>query len=181
MSEATTEFDDLLFDIRRSVRYHDRRQGFYQGVQNLALFLAFLFGTATVATFGAEIGEHLPVWVRLLPALATSVLTGITLVYRVAEKAWLHLDLRREFIGLESRLELGKGRERSDLVARVQADRLAIESREPKVLRVLDTLCYNDVMRATGYKKDDLVEVGPLQRVCAQLFDLREHTLHAKV
>ena len=180
MSEETTGFDDLLFDIRRSVRYHDRRQGFYQGVQNLALLLAFLFGTATVATFGAAIGKDLPVWVRLLPALATSMLTGIALVYRVAEKAWLHQDLKREFIGLEIRLELSRDEASDELIAHVQADRLAVEAREPKVLRVLDTLCYNDVMRATGSKKKQLIEVGSFQRACAHLFDFREHTLHAK-
>ena len=53
--------------------------------------------------------------------------------------------------------------------------RLDIERQEPPVLRVLDTLCYNELVRAMGYGEQ--VRVGFWQRLFANFFDLADHRL----
>ena len=177
VESSTKEYRDLLFDVRRSVRYHDRRQRFYQNVQNFAVFVVLLFSMATVATFGTVIGQVLPVWVKLLPAVLTSVLMGLTLVYRIGEKAWLHADLKRRFIELEQHLEQSHATCNGQLIPEVTKKRLEIETTEPPVLRVLDVLCHNELMRAMGYPRENLVPIGFWQRLFAPLFDFREHLL----
>ena len=177
VERPTKKYRNLLFDVRRSVRYHDRRQRFYQKVQNFAIFIVLLFSMATVATFGAEVGQELPVWVKLLPAVLTAVLMGLTLVYRIDEKAWLHADLKRRFIELEQHLEQRHATCNGQLIAEVTNKRLEIEVTEPPVLRVLDVLCHNELMRAMGYPRERLVPVGFWQRLFAPFFDFREHLL----
>lgn len=177
--ESMTDYDILLMDVRRSIRYHDRRQGFYQAFLNFYNFVVLVFGMATVATFGAAIGESLPAWVRLLPSMLASVAVAFSMAFRISDKAWLHQDLKRDFIKLEQRLELAPQRT-PDVVSQIQADRLGIEAREPKVLRVLDTLCHNEILRSMGYDRSELVEVGIVQRFLAPFRDFREHTLHSQ-
>ena len=48
-------YDDLLFEVRVSVRYHSRRQGFFQTCHSLVMTLALFGSSATLATFGAEL------------------------------------------------------------------------------------------------------------------------------
>lgn len=178
--EKMTEYDILLMDVQRSIRYHDRRKGYYQALLGLSQFVILMFGMTTIATFGAEIGGDWPLWVRLLPSVMASTLVAVTLVYRVSDKAWLHHDLKHDFIRLEQRLERIRSSHTPEEVSEIQADRLGIEAREPKVLRVLDTICHNEIMRAMGYEQTELVEIGFIQRLVAHVFDLREHTLHGK-
>lgn len=172
------EYDILLMDVQRSIRYHDRRQGYYRAVLGWSQFIILLFGTATVASFGAELGKGLPKAVHLLPSVLASILVALTLVFRVSDKAWLHNDLKRDFIKLEQRLELIRPSHTPEQVSEVQAERLGIEAREPKILRVLDTLCDNDVRRSMGYEASELTPVGPVQRFFAQWFDVQQHKLH---
>lgn len=174
------DYKALLMDVQRSIRYHDRRQGFYQAILGVSQFIILMFGTATVATFGAKLGEGWPEWVRLAPSVLASALVAAMLVFRFGDKAWLHMDLKRDFIRLEQRLELMRHDHAPEQVSQVQADRLAIEVREPKVLRVLDTICHNDVMRAMGYGKDDLIAVGWFQKMAAPFFDFKQETLHGE-
>lgn len=181
--EPSQPFKDLLFSICRSIRYHGRRQGFYRGCQDLTLFLAFLLSTATIALFLAETLSNYPPWVKLLPAVVTSVLVGITLVYRVGEKACDHANFRRQFIVLEQRLVAGRylvDQELNELVQEVNKERLNIESYEPKVKKVLDTICHNELLRAMGYPQSDEIEIEFWQRRFAPFFDFREYKLHSK-
>lgn len=105
--EPSQPFKDLLFGIRRSIRYHGRRQGFYGTCQDLILFVAFLLSTSTIALFLEGVLSESPTWVKLLPSVVTSVLVGIALVYRVGQKACDHANWRRQFIILEQRLAEG--------------------------------------------------------------------------
>ena len=42
---------------------------------------------------------------------------------------------------------------------------------------VLDALCHNELWRAMGRDSNLLLKVGWFQRLVAQLFDFREHTI----
>ena len=56
-------------------------------------------------------------------------------------------------------------------------ERLAIEAEEPPVLRVLDTLCHNELTRAMGYGQEYQAKVGFFQRLFAQICDVRQDAL----
>ena len=180
-SEPNQQFKDLLFSLRRSIRYHGRRQGYYRACQDATLFVAFLLSTSTIALLFQNASDQ--TWLKLLPSVVTSVLVGFTLVYRVGEKACDHANFRRQFIILEQRLVEGRslvGQQMNGLIQDVAKERLNIESYEPKVKKVLDTICHNELLRAMGYPKTDEIEIGFWQRRFAPFFDFREYTLHSK-
>ena len=178
MIEEMNEYDELLFDVRRSVRYHVRRRHHFETIHKFVLFIALVFGSATVAVFADIIGEHWPLWVKSLPAGLVSVLAAFDLVINSTTKAWLHADLARQFIDLERHLELEKDKPHDDLVKEATDQRLQIEATEPRALRVLDTLCYNEMLRAMGYEKKRQIKVTFIQRICAPFFDFHEERLH---
>ncbi len=177
--EQRKAFRELLFDVQRSVRYHDRRQGFYQSVQNLTLFWAFIASTGTVAAVGAEYLQALPLWVQLIPSALSSLFIGLTLVFRVGAKATLHETLKRRFIDLEITLQKGRSTPTEDFLASATETRLLIEAGEPQTLRVLDTLCHNDMLRVMGRPAERQIKVGPMQRLFAPWFDFRFESLKA--
>ena len=158
MTDNTVQdaFDDLLFDVICSVKYHSRRRRFYENVNNSTLFCAFLFSTATMASllaasdgasgFLAHLGE--------LPAIVTSVLVGITLVGRVGTKANDHNDLKRRFIRLQQDMERGRAEMDETKIAGWREKRLKIEMDEPPIRRVVHAQCYNEVVKSLKDMRD---------------------------
>lgn len=67
-----------------------------------------------------------------------------------------------------------------ELVQDVTKERLNIEANEPKVKKVLDTICHNELLRAMGYPKSKEIGIGFWQRLFAQIFDFREYKLRSK-
>ena len=96
-----------------------------------------------------ELGAGWPLWLKLLPAALTSVLSAADLVFGSSRKAWMHADFARRFVELERALAKD-GAEVAEILDR----RLAIEAEEPPPLRVLDTLCHNELVRAMGYPRE---------------------------
>ena len=172
-------YQDLLFGVRRSVRYHIRRQKFFRNFHRIVLFLSLILSSVTVAALAEAVGANWPLWGKLLPAAIISVLAGIDLVVGSAEKSWQHSDLARQFIKLERRLVSGSADLDEELIRNVEDKRLKIEASEPPVLRVLDTICHNELMRSMGHKKDEMIEVSILQRLCAPFFDLSQSQIHS--
>ncbi len=153
---------NLLFGIRRSVRYHSRRQRFYEQLHARTTFINLLLGSATIAIFTNALPVAWPLWAKLAPAAIVTILSAADLVIGTMQKAWRHADLCRQFIELEKMLV----NEDTD-IAEVTRQRLAIEATEPPVLRVLDTLCHNELLRAMGYEKSQYIKVSWWQRLTA--------------
>ena len=169
------EHHKLLFGIRRSVRYHSRRQQFYEQFHQLVIFTSVLLGSATIGIFAGSLAPDWPLYIKLLPAVLVTVLSAADLVIGTIQKAWKHANLCRQFIELEQELEHIDIDD--NVIAVVTKKRLSIEMTEPPILKVLDTLCHNELLRAMGYERDQYIKVGPLQRLCAPFFDFGEHTL----
>ena len=167
----------LLFGVRRSIRYHDRRQRFYSAVRHATDLMVFVFASATFATFGAEIASSLPVWIRLLPAILATLMTGIALAYHVGDKSALHGELKRKFIDLEVKLVSPGVSDDEGQIDQVTRERLRVEANEPPVLRVLDTLCHNELAHAMGFGQEEQFKVGFFQRRLAPFVDFGEHRL----
>ena len=159
-------YDDEMYHVRRSVKYHNHRQRFFENVLNLSLFLAFASGPAFVflAMLAVEqpvVGSESNEWIKYIPAVLTSVFTGAALVARVSTKANLHNELKIEFIRLRQDMERRRGEATDEnVVADWTAHRLAIETREPPINRVVDALCHNEVVQSMGIKdKTEYVRV----------------------
>ena len=176
--DNSERFHNLLFGVRRSVRYHSRRVQFFDWIHKVTTLIVVLLGSTTIAVFGGIIAANWPLWVKLLPAVIASVLAAVELVWGVVQKAREHESLMRDFIAIERRMEARRDEPTPKFLTKINKRRLEIEANEPPVLRVLDTLCHNELMRAMGYDQSKQIEVGVFQRLFAHCFDFRQHTLH---
>ena len=86
-----------------------------------------------------EIASVTEAWVIMLPGLLVSLLSGIVLVFRTTDKSGEHWTLRNEFIELEKNV-ISALDEDVESIKELQRERLDIESREPKILRMLDVM-----------------------------------------
>lgn len=162
----------LLFDVRRSVRYHVRRRVFFDRLNLGSSAASVIFGSAAMAAMLGGLGQA---WVMAAAGMVT-VLSAINLVIGSSRMARLHADLARKFIDLEKQV-ISAGEAAAESLLTYQACRLDIEAEEPPVLRVLDTLCHNELMRAMGYPMSQMVHVAWYQRLLAQVVDIEDHRL----
>lgn len=163
---------DLLFSVRRSVRYHNRRRMFFDRLHLLSSAVGVVFGSATIISLLSSFGTLYTV----LSASVVTVFSTVDLVVGSAQMARLHADLARRFITLEKKI-ITAVCDQTELTKLV-AERLDIEADEPPVLRVLDSLCHNELMRAMGYEKERFLTILWYQRLFAQIFDLREYRIN---
>ena len=165
---------DVLFGIRRSIRYHVRRRMFFDRLNLSASALSVIFGSAAMAAIIGKLGSE---WVAAAAGIVT-VISTINLVVGSARMARLHSDLARKFIDLEKKI-VAQGAAAESSVRDFQAARLDVEAEEPPVLRVLDTLCHNELMRAMGYPPAQMIRVAWYQRLLAQFMDVADDSLVA--
>ena len=159
---------DLLFGVRRSVRYHMRRQQFFERWHTVTSAVSVIFGSATVVLLLSKMGTA---WVAAT-AVVVTFFSAIDLVVGTSRAARSHNDLARRFIDLEKSVT-GVDQPSEDAYRAFVARRLSIEADEPPVLRNLDILCHNELLRAMGYPSDHNAALGTAQRALAQFFDWR--------
>ena len=169
------ELNDLLFGVRRSVRYHNLRRMFFERLGLFKNAITVILGSAAVYGVVGQLGDCGKV-ISIVSGLFVTVLATIDLVIGSSRAARLHSDLARRFIVLEKKIEL-QSDPTEDMIRQWKGERLEIEMEEPPVLRVLDTLCHNEMVRAMGYSKTELKSVKWYQRWFAQYVDLCAHNL----
>jgi hypothetical protein len=142
VEEIQDAWDGLLFSLRRSVRYHiKRRQHFERLDRSIKLVTAFS-GLGVAGTLLSKVGETTTVVCAALVAF----LSLFDLVYRTTDQAKLHQDLAKEFAVLEKEMILHAPS--ADTLRTLTGKRLDIEIEEPPPLRVLDSICHNELIRA---------------------------------
>lgn len=164
---------ELLFDIRRSQRYHQRRRRFFEHWHLATNAMSVLFGSATILSIPSPTGSRAP---AIALAAIVTVLATIDMLVGTSIKAWRHADLAKAFIGLEREMVLAGELSDADL-AKFAAERLRIETDEPPILRVLDSICHNELTRAMGYDESEMVRIRWYQRLTAQFVDIRLHAI----
>ena len=137
---------NVLFGIRRSVRYHDHRRKFYLNLRAWINFFTIIAGSATVASAVSASGSQLVQW---LAGAFVAVLAAFDLVVGTADKATLHTDLYRRFIRLEKRL-LNSEAESMEALTSIESEQLDIEMDEPPVYHALNRSCHNEILRSEG-------------------------------
>lgn len=141
------ELFKLLFNVRRSIRYHDRRRAFFERMHQITGVLTILLAGGVWFELAGS-GE--PAWWLKLIGLVAAVFSAIDIIIGYARQANRHADLRRRFCALEIAVNTG-----GKPVADYANDRLAIEQDEPPVYRALDLLCQNEQLVAQGYSRAD--------------------------
>ena len=169
---ANESFHELLFDVRRSIRYHSRRQAFFERVGRWSDFSLLLLGLGLAASVFRNNN-----WASAA-GFAVIVISGLKLVFAFGAKAGRHAQFVKDFTRLEKRLSPGIS---DDEIAAVRRERLDIEVTEPPVMRVLDVICHNELLVAMGYEGETLqrerVPLTWFQRRTANLFNWSEHRL----
>jgi hypothetical protein len=158
----------LLFGVRRSIRYHMRRRKFFDRLDFWTRFLTVVTGGGTVISATSN-GSHDSLVIVFGSLVA--FFTALDLVIGCSGVARDHHDLIRKFSYLERQItKAGNGITEQEVNGFVN-QRLEIEEDEPPHLRVLNILCHNELVKASGYDKKHLVHVGRFARFVADVFD----------
>lgn len=163
---------DLLFGVRRSIRYHYRKVRFFDGLHKTSVFLSAVTGTATLTAILSNAGSV----ITLIFAGIVTFFSVLDLVVGTARKARAHNDFARRYFALEKAIITLSTPTKEDL-SRLTIERLDIEADEPPPCKVLDIMCHNELVRACGYDESNMVKIKWHQRLCAHLFNFREHTI----
>lgn len=165
--EIQVKWHGLLFDVQRSVRYHNRRRAFFDRLDQGSNMLSVMLGSTAI--YGV-LEQRWQVLTLSAVGLVTAF-SAINLVLGSSQKARQHFDLARRFIELEKAIRLATPTPMT--LAEFTQLRLSIEMDEPPVLRVLDAICYNEQARSEGYPDKNLAGIGWWQRQVAQIMDWR--------
>ena len=145
MNPDETPYDSFygtLFGVRKSVRYHQRRQAFHEWWNTVIIALSFACSASAMAEWSAE-------WRQLLIG-ATSFMLMLNWVIGLTRRANIHAKLGQRFASLEQ--EMTPFEKRRELDAEVEFGfrrrRLEIEADEPAKMRVMDILCHNELCAA---------------------------------
>lgn len=165
-------WNDMLFGVRRSVRYHMRRQAFFDRLDQFSNMMSVILGSAAIYGVMEQSAKALAIAASAL----VTILASINLVIGSSSRARAHSDFMRRYVELEKAMLAPRSEE---CLIKVASARLTIEAEEPPVLHVLNCICHNETMRAMGYKKEQLAKIGWFQRLVSQLFDFRESSIHS--
>lgn len=158
---------ELLYDIRRSIRYHRKRRRHFERWTAISQVSSLLLGAATVGTLIKEVST----WAPIVLAATVTTISVISVVGRLADKARLHAELARSFSELKRRI-VGQITWSAQDVANWKEEILRIEEDEPPIKQVLNCMADNDERRKMGVAPELFADIDPLQRFFAQFFDL---------
>lgn len=177
MTEIEERYSDLLFGVRRSVRYHRRRERFLDAIAKAVKVITAGAGAATVLSLVAE-G---PDWLIETAAGTTAVFSVLDIVFAFDRTARTHSSLASDFLGLEQDLlRADQGALALSELVDLEARRLTIESREPPHLRALNLMCHNELVKAMGKSTRHYVDIPWYQRGLAQLVDINTSWLEKR-
>ena len=156
---------DLLFGVRRSIRYHNRRRQFFDRVGRLTDALSAISGSGTIIALLSKNFTECTVYL----AGATAIFSAVNLVWDTKGNSRLHHDLARQFISIEKRLI--DPNITPEQINKAESDRLEIEAGEPPILRVLDLLCHNELIKAMGLEREKGYDIKIWRAMFAHFFD----------
>jgi hypothetical protein len=154
------ELRHVVWAIDASVRYHERRQAFYERADSLVNALNLIIGSGAVLA----IIQSAPNWVVVVSSATVAILSLINITMRSSAMASLHAQLKQRYIGLLIRLEKLDGPKVSEEsfrkeLRKLREARLLIEVEEPTIFRVVHVMAHNELLMAQGYDDADMWHV----------------------
>jgi hypothetical protein len=147
----------LLFDVRRSIRYHDRRKAFYDRLHHITSLLTILLAGSVLFDWAKD--GNTAQWMLVLSTIA-ALLAALDMVIGYSNRANLHSSLRERFAALEIEMVTGESDDH-EAWTNYQRQRLLIEKDEPATYQALNLLCHNEVLVAEGFSKSKTPEYFP--------------------
>lgn len=173
--ELETQHHELLFTVRKSVRYHTYRRKFYDAFQQVSTGLSLIMGSATVGLALKAYTE-----ITVFTGAIVTIVSIVNLILKTSEKSRSHSDLAKKFIEIEKSVTSTEKIDAASL-RKWNTDVLTIEAEEPPIKLVLDAKCHNELIRAYNLSQDYKVKVGFFQNAFAQFFDLYPSKLTPKI
>lgn len=136
----------LFWNVQVSVRYHMRRQAFFERWSRVTSATGVIFGSTAMAAAFSSLHVH-PALIASTGALVT-VASVVDLVVGTASMARKHEELKRKFIELQADIECHPSEAPEDMLA-WNRRKLQIEMEEPPTYFALAVLCENEQGRAT--------------------------------
>ena len=102
----------------------------------------------------------------------------MNLVFDTKGNARAHHDFARKFILLEKRLIKDEITDKD--MEEIIAERLDVEAEEPPVLRVLDSICHNELLKAMGYEEKMFLRISWCQSFFSPVIDLFPWSIRKK-
>lgn len=172
----TNEQYQLLFGVRRSMRYHERRRAFLERLHRITSVLTILMAGSVLFDLGRS-GDT-SWWLSLVSVLA-ALMAGMDMVVGYSKLADVHHNLKTRFGNLEMEMLTGNSEEQT--WQQYLLIRLSIEQDEPPIFRALDLLCHNELLAAEGISRkkhpDEFSTIGRLQRFTCHVLHWQD--LHA--
>ncbi len=153
---------DLLWGVRRSIRYHDRRRRFFDICHRVVVGTGIVLATIGFTVANGALDDK---WLTVFSILSMFAFL-LDLFLGFSNCAMLHTNLKQRFGELEADIIMN----RQNDIASFTAQRLQIEKDEPPILRALDILCHNELAKSIEETKEDIYKVGFLQRMTSQLY-----------
>ena len=171
MGATTAAGSDLDYAVEKSMRYHQRRRGFYDLGHKAIMFFILILGSAA---FSRILVVDLAGFGDYLVAVAV-LLAALDLVWNPSHRARDHEMLFRRFGELAR--EIRTSEPNGELQKKWEARRIEIESDEPPIYWSLEADCDNEVRRAWGRNKTT-IEIPLWYRLTRNF--LRHETRHYK-
>ena len=167
--DISDKYHDLLFSVKRSAKYHKKRQQFFEWYERFIKIIITLSSLGIFITILSKMGEAFTLVVSAIVAFFAT----IDLIVRTSDSARLHSDLARRFLNLEKNMIQEDDKNISDKKLKsFQVERLEIESDEPAKKAILDIICHNELCKAMGYSVDEQVNLRFYQRWAANYCDI---------
>ncbi|MBR0573365.1 MULTISPECIES: hypothetical protein [Pasteurellaceae] len=156
----------LLFDIRRSQRYHQYRIRFFNFWERMTNFISIVLSSSAVYSYATTYPN-----LALILSFILTIFSALSLVIGFGNKARDHQSFLQTFSQLET--DLLKNLLSDDLITEIETRMFAIDNKEPPTLIVLEQRCYNEQIIADGFDTDKhCVKIAWYQKLFEQYFDI---------
>lgn len=166
--EGQSEIDDHAWRIRSdvihnsdvSVRYHRKRQRFFDLLDKCTKAASVMLGASLLGTW---VKDHMP-----LIASAISSLGLLSLVFAYSDRKQSHKELAEAFSGLIQRVEACPPIDINQTVAaKWQSEYIGLSAKEPPTLKTLAIICEHEATAASGRKNHVPMPAWPKRLVAA--------------
>ena len=147
----------LAWGVETSVRYHERRQAYYEGADAFVNAVNLIAGSGAVLAIAKSAPAQVIVWLTA----AVAILSFINLTMRSSHMAAVHSQMKQRFVELLKRIRRldPEAKTFSKKLGLLEQRRLSIEMEEPTIYRVVSVLAHNELAFANGYGDEVLWHV----------------------
>lgn len=147
------EHHNLTYNVRLGVRYHMKRQAFFERWHRLTGIVSLVGGSSAVVAIASSTNNITAAALAATIAIAQC----IDLIVDTRKNADLHRDLRCRYTGLEAKL-LKSTAKNSEYLEAITQEVKIIERDEPPLKITLMNVCQNELIQFMGYKKEECSE-----------------------